>query len=169
MEVQASECLWRKCFPSTQNLWIVDCDYFLMYFQFPFSFAAWGSAVPFSLFFPIFNKQQVALPFFPPACASVMLICFNALLFRIRSHNWRELLSSVIPWSAEHFPFNPFPFYTKVSWFLLLAIALEVLLVSFHWLIMCLISSCGHGRLQLCATASSKCLISLKIQFWWMV
>ena len=55
--------------------------------------------------------STVALPFLPPAWASVMLMSFLALSFIILSYHFTKLLGSVIPPPFEHFPFIPFPLY----------------------------------------------------------
>ena len=47
----------------------------------------------------------VDLPSFPPACASVMFICFRARLLMILSYTFPTLLATVIPCSFEHIPF----------------------------------------------------------------
>ena len=56
----------------------------------------------------------MALPFLPPACASVIWAFVVALLLTIRSHNLPTLLASVIPLSFEHFHLVPLPLYSLV-------------------------------------------------------
>ena len=56
----------------------------------------------------------VDLPSFPPACASVLFICFRARLLITLSYTFPTLLATVIPRSFEHIPFLPFPLYSLV-------------------------------------------------------
>ena len=54
----------------------------------------------------------MALPYFPPAWASVIWVTSLTLSFMIRSYTFPTLLARVIPLSLEHFPFWPLPLYS---------------------------------------------------------
>ena len=56
----------------------------------------------------------MALPFWPPAWASVISAIRVALLFTILSNNFPMLLANVMPLSFEHFPLVPLPLYSRV-------------------------------------------------------
>ena len=56
----------------------------------------------------------VALPFWPPAWASVISAIRVALLFTILSKSFPMLLANVMPLSFEHFPLVPLPLYSRV-------------------------------------------------------
>ena len=68
----------------------------------------------FIIFFSMRRCSIVDLPSFPPACASVMSICFRARLLMILSYTFPTLLATVIPRSFENIPFLPFPLYSLV-------------------------------------------------------
>ena len=57
----------------------------------------------------IIRWSAVAIPFWPPACDSVILVSTFILLFRSLSNSFPALLGKVMPLSLLHFPFVPFP------------------------------------------------------------
>ena len=92
---------------------------FLMFWMVSFCRARWST---------------VALPFCPPAWASVILMVFDILLLIILSNIFPKLLARVIPLSFEHFPFVPLPLYSLIispvcHWVGILCVCIILLIV----------------------------------------
>ena len=59
----------------------------------------------------IIRWSAVAIPCWPPACDSVIVVSTFILLFNSLSNNFPALLAKVMPLSLLYFPFVPFPLY----------------------------------------------------------
>ena len=60
----------------------------------------------------IIRWSAVAIPCWPPACDSVIVVSTFILLFNSLSNNFPALLAKVMPLLLLHFPFVPFPLYS---------------------------------------------------------
>ena len=104
--------------------------------------------------------STVALPFCPPAWASVILMVFDILLLIILSNIFPKLLAKVIPLSFEHFPFVPLPLYSRIispvcHWVDILCVCIILFIVCRY---MCISVSTKPPWLQLC-----KCRVDVYI------